>query len=172
MISCSILVIIKRWSFVSFPGLIVVMFAQGLIYDLFTDITFLCLNLSLVGGLLFGLSDTLEASSTVRAFAGLPEIDEDTGAARRKYLQLTGRILLVGFFIGQMVLAWVRLSVEVTPLRLVIAALALIACFLVVLGFKARGSALFLVIISASLNVISNNWWAKPKDHPERDFRK
>ncbi|KAG0146230.1 hypothetical protein CROQUDRAFT_657721 [Cronartium quercuum f. sp. fusiforme G11] len=172
MIICSILVIIKRWSWFSFPGLISVMLAQGIVYDLFTDVTFLCLNVSLLGGLLLGLSDTLDVSAPVRAFAGLPEINENEKSTKRTYLQLAGRILIVGFFIGQMILAWLRLSLAVTPLRIFLAVLALIACILVAVGFKARSSALFLVIISASINVMSNNWWSKPKDHPERDFRK
>lgn len=174
MIICSVLVIIKRWSWVSFPGLISVMIGQGIIYDLFTDITFLCLNTSLLGGLLLGLSDTLEVPSQVRSFAGLPleSSDRDPQSSKRTYLQLMGRILLIGFFVGQTILTWLRLSDEVTILTIWPAALAIIACLLVVVGFKARGSALFLVLISATINVMSNNWWSKPKDHPERDFRK
>ncbi|KAH9817253.1 SURF4 family-domain-containing protein [Melampsora americana] len=152
MIVCSILVIIKRWSWVSFPGLISIM----------------------IGGLLLGLSDTLEVPNQVRSFAGLPleSNDQDSQSSKRTYLQLMGRILLIGFFVGQMILTWLRLSSEVTVLTIGIAALAIIACLLVVVGFKARGSALFLVLVSATINVMSNNWWSKPKDHPERDFRK
>ncbi|EGG02855.1 uncharacterized protein MELLADRAFT_109819 [Melampsora larici-populina 98AG31] len=174
MVVCSILVIIKRWSWVSFPGLISVMIGQGIVYDLFTDLTFLCLNTSLLGGLLLGLSDTLEVPNQVRSFAGLPidSSDHDAQSTHRTYLQLMGRILLIGFFVGQMILTGLRLSNEVTLLTIGIAALAIMACLLVVVGFKARGSALFLVLVSATINVMSNNWWSKPKDHPERDFRK
>ena len=41
-----------------------------------------------------------------------------------------------------------------------------------VVGFKAKYSAVFLLAILSVFNIIVNNWWSLHADHPHRDFMK
>jgi len=43
---------------------------------------------------------------------------------------------------------------------------------MVAVGFKAKWSAAFLVILLSSFNVFINNWWSVHTHHPQRDFLK
>jgi uncharacterized membrane protein YoaK (UPF0700 family) len=177
MVGCSILIIFKKWSIFSVIGLVGVIIAQGWVYELLTDATFVCLNLSIMGALMLAISDSIMSSngggSTMRGLAGLPDISEDVARKRRTYLQLSGRILLVVFFVGHALAAYFELAFDsFSFLHLLAAALAVLACLLVTIGFKAAWSATFLVILTSVVNVLSNDWWSKPKDHPERDFRR
>ncbi|KAI9135811.1 SURF4 family-domain-containing protein [Paraphysoderma sedebokerense] len=43
---------------------------------------------------------------------------------------------------------------------------------MVAVGFKAKWSALFLVMFLSIFNVIINNWWSLHHTHPQRDFAK
>ncbi|KAA1101148.1 surfeit locus protein [Puccinia graminis f. sp. tritici] len=176
MVVCSILIIFKKWALFSVLGLVGVIVAQGWVYDLLTDGTFVCLNLSIMGALMLAISDSIVSKSvggSVRGMAGLPDISEDVARKRRTYLQLSGRILLVVFFVGHALAAYLELAFDsFSFLHLAAAALAVLACLLVAVGFKAAWSATFLVILTSVVNVLSNDWWSKPKDHPERDFRR
>jgi uncharacterized membrane protein YphA (DoxX/SURF4 family) len=46
------------------------------------------------------------------------------------------------------------------------------ACIMVALGFKAKWSAGFLVVLLSIFNVFVNNWWSVHDKHPQRDFLK
>ncbi|KAI9610050.1 hypothetical protein H4Q26_007044 [Puccinia striiformis f. sp. tritici PST-130] len=188
MVLCSILIVFKKWSLFSFLGLIGVIISQGWVYDLITDTTFVCLNLSIMGALMLALSDTLvpgpsssSSNLTNRRPVGMitgimnddQTLQEELVKKRQTYLQLTGRILLVVFFVGHAVMAYIELSSEsFTILNLITVGFSVLACLLVTIGFKATWSAIFLVIVTSVVNVLSNDWWSKPKDHPERDFRR
>lgn len=43
---------------------------------------------------------------------------------------------------------------------------------MVAVGFKAKWSAAFLVLVLSVFNVFANNWWQIPSAHPQRDFLK
>ena len=43
---------------------------------------------------------------------------------------------------------------------------------MVAVGFKAKWSAVFLVITLSIFNVFANNWWSVNSSHPQRDFLK
>lgn len=178
MVLCSILIVFKKWSMFSFFGLVMVIVSQGWVYDLMTDTTFVCLNLSILGALMLALSDTVVGTSGTGgsrrgAVAGVPDITEDVARKRQTYLQLAGRIMLTVFFVGHAFASYLELASDSFTLFNVATALfSLIACLLVAVGFKAVWSALFLVIVTSVVNVLSNDWWSKPKDHPERDFRR
>ena len=47
-----------------------------------------------------------------------------------------------------------------------------VACTMVAIGFKAKWSAAFLVLILSAFNVFINNWWSINSSHPQRDFLK
>ncbi|KAK1921576.1 ER to Golgi transport-related protein [Papiliotrema laurentii] len=161
MISCSFGVITKRYPEYSVFGLLGVVIAQGIGYGLLFDLSFFLRNLSVIGGLLMVLSDSLQNKK--KLFAGLPSISETD---RRKYFQLAGRILLIFLFIGfifQGKWSFARVLVSVVGLG---------ACIMVAVGFKAKWSASFLVTLLSVFNVFINNWWSVHSAHPQRDFLK
>ncbi|RSH92187.1 hypothetical protein EHS25_008602 [Saitozyma podzolica] len=161
MVACSFGVIAKRFPEYSVFGLLGVVVAQGLGYGLLFDLSFFLRNLSVVGGLLMVLSDSLQKNK--KLFAGLPSLSETD---RRKYFQLAGRILLIFLFIGfvfQGSWSFARVLVSIVGLG---------ACIMVAVGFKAKYSASFLVLLLSIFNVFINNWWSVHTAHPQRDFLK
>ena len=163
MLSCSSLVIAKRYPEPSIAGLLLVVIAQGFGYGLIFDMNFFLRNLSVIGGLLMVLSDSLSKRKSP-IFAGLPNIMSETD--RRKYFQLAGRILLIFLFIGFV------LNGKFTFMRAIVSLFGFGACVMVVAGFKAKWSASFLVLLLSVFNLFVNNWWSVHAAHPQRDFLK
>jgi ER-derived vesicles protein len=148
MVTCSTLVIIRKYSDYAIYGLMGVVVTQALGYGLIFDLNFFLRNLSVIGGLLMVLSDSWVRKTT--AFAGLPQIDE---ADRKMYFQLAGRVLLIFLFIGFV------FSGQWSVWRVLVSLLGLVACVMVVVGFKAKFSATLLVVILSVFNVLVNNFW-------------
>ncbi|EKD15887.1 uncharacterized protein L3040_003256 [Drepanopeziza brunnea f. sp. 'multigermtubi'] len=161
MVSCSALVIIRRYSDYAVGGLIGVVVTQALGYGLIFDLNFFLRNLSVMGGLLMVLSDSWV--SKTKAFAGLPEIDEKD---RKMYFQLAGRVLLIFLFVGFV------FSGTWNIWRVIVAIFGFVACVMVVVGFKAKFSAIMLVLILSIFNLLVNNFWTLHDHHPHKDFAK
>lgn len=148
MIVCSTMVILRKRADQAVAGLLGVVITQALGYGLIFDLNFFLRNLSVMGGLLMVLSD-----SWVRkrfAPAGLPQIDEKD---RKMYFQLAGRVLLIFLFVGFIFSGnwgWVRVIVSL---------FGFVACVMVVVGFKAKFSAVMLVVILSIFNLLVNNFW-------------
>jgi len=151
----------KRYSEIAVGSLLGVILLQGFGYGLIFDINFFLRNLSVVGGLLMVFSDSMVTRKN--SFAGLPTLSDDD---RRKYFQLTGRVLLIFLFIG------VILQGKWTLARVIVSIVGLAACVMVAVGFKARWASAFLVILLSIFNVLVNNWWTVHTAHPQRDFLK
>jgi len=100
------------------------------------------------------------------AFAGLPELTDPTPKSKT-YLQLAGRILLILLFFSL-----VLRRGEWTWPRVVLTFTGFLACIMVVIGFKAKYSAVVLVAILSVFNVLVNNFWGVAHSHPNRDFLK
>ena len=148
MTASSILVIIRKHSEYAVVGLVCVVVAQALGYGLISDLNFFLRNLSVMGGLLMVLSD-----SWVRqrfAPAGLPQIDERD---RKMYFQLAGRVLLIFLFIGFV------FAGEWSFGRVIVIIVGAVACVMVAVGFKAKWSAIILVMILSIFNILVNNFW-------------
>ncbi|EFW99878.1 copii-coated vesicle protein 4 [Grosmannia clavigera kw1407] len=161
MASCSTLVIMRRHSGYAVSGLIGVVVSQALGYGLIFDLNFFLRNLSVMGGLLMVLSDSWIRKT--QAFAGLPQLEEKD---RKMYFQLAGRVLLIFLFIGFV------FSGEWTIGRVLVSLVGLVACVMVVVGFKAKASATLLVVILSVFNVLVNNFWTLHDHHPHKDFAK
>lgn len=146
----------RRYSEYAVVGLIAVVIIQALGYGLIFDITFFLRNLSVMGGLLMVLGDSAVKKS--RAFAGLPSIDEKD---KKMYIQLSGRILLIFLFVGFV------FSGEWGVGRIVISLFGLVAVIMVVIGFKAKLSAVLLVMLLSVFNVIVNNFWTVSRLWPK-----
>ena len=148
MLCGSVCVIARRHSEYAVGGLLGVVVTQALGYGLIFDLNFFLRNLSVVGGLLMVLSDSFHRKRF--AFAGLPQLDEKD---RKVYFQLAGRVLLVFLFIGFV------FSGEWSVSRILVSIVGLVACVMVVVGFKAKWSAVLLVVILSCFNVLINNFW-------------
>ncbi|KAI8369341.1 SURF4 family-domain-containing protein [Radiomyces spectabilis] len=161
MLVGSSLVIMKRHQEYAVYGLLGVVVAQALGYGLIFDMSFFLRNLSVMGGLVMVLSDSLVRRKQM--FAALPQISEND---RRMYLQLGGRILLIFLFIGS------AFHGDWSFTRILVSALGLIACIMVAVGFKAKWSAMFLVLFLSIFNVVINNFWSVNHSYFQRDYVK
>lgn len=148
MVACSGAVITRKHSEYAVGGLIGVVVVQAIGYGLIFDLNFFLRNLSVMGGLLMVLSDSWVRKA--QAFAGLPEINETD---RKKYFQLAGRVLLIFLFIGFV------FSGKWSIWRVIVSLFGLVACVMVVIGFKAKFSAIMLVVILSIFNLLVNNFW-------------
>ncbi|GAA6010492.1 hypothetical protein JCM10207_001331 [Rhodosporidiobolus poonsookiae] len=164
MVSCSVAIIAKRYPAYATFGLLGVVLAQGFGYGLIFDLTFFLRNLSVIGGLLMTLSDSLSAkkSSIVGNLHGLGVSDND----RKKYFQLFGRVLLVFLFLGFVFNGQTGVAHGIVSIS------GLVACLFVAVGYKAKQSALFLTVVLTTFNFTINAWWRVHKAHPQRDFLK
>lgn len=129
-------------------GLLGVVVTQGIGYGLIFDLNFFLRNLSVVGGLLMVLSDSWVRKKFVPA--GLPQLDEKD---RKMYVQFAGRVLLIFLFIGFV------FSGQWSLWRVIVSLFGLVACVMVVVGFKAKWSAILLVVLLSVFNVLVNNFW-------------
>ncbi|KAG8897026.1 hypothetical protein FRC00_004917 [Tulasnella sp. 408] len=161
MLAASGAIIARRYSEIAVGALMGVVIIQGFGYGLIFDLNFFLRNLSVVGGLIMVFSDAITSSK--RNFAGLPSLTEND---RRKYFQLVGRVLLIFLFIGFMIQGQWSFA------RVLVSIFGLVACGMIAVGFKAKWSAAFLVILLSVFNVVINNWWSVHSHHPQRDFLK
>ncbi|KAL1973533.1 hypothetical protein VTN31DRAFT_6168 [Thermomyces dupontii] len=161
MLVCSFLVITRKRSVQAVSGLLAVVVTQALGYGLIFDLNFFLRNLSVVGGLLMVLSDSWVRKKYMPA--GLPQLDEKD---RKMYVQLAGRVLLIFLFIGFV------FAGQWSVWRVIVSIFGFIACVMVVVGFKAKMSAVILVILLSVFNVLVNNFWTLHKNHPNKDFAK
>ena len=148
MTVCSTMILARKRSEYAVIGLIGVVVTQALGYGLIFDLNFFLRNLSVMGGLLMVLSDSWVRKKF--APAGLPQMDEKD---RKMYFQLAGRILLIFLFIGFV------FAGEWSFSRVMVILVGAVACVMVVVGFKAKWSAVILVAILSIFNILVNNFW-------------
>ncbi|KAJ5902015.1 Surfeit locus 4 [Penicillium taxi] len=161
MFVCSTLVIARKRTEYGVAGLLGVVITQGLGYGLIFDLNFFLRNLSVVGGLLMVLSDSWVRKKFVPA--GLPQLDEKD---RKMYVQFAGRVLLIFLFVGFV------FSGKWNLWRVLVSLFGLVACVMVIVGFKAKWSAIILVVLLSVFNVLVNNFWTLHPHHPHKDFAK
>jgi len=56
--------------------------------------------------------------------------------------------------------------------RVLVSVIGFVACVMVIVGFKAKFSAVMLVVILSIFNIIVNNFWTLHEHHPQKDFAK
>ncbi|BFZ56026.1 ER-derived vesicles protein erv29 [Savitreella phatthalungensis] len=161
MAAGSYLVVARRYTEIAIGMLLGVVVSQALGYGLIFDLNFFFRNLSVVGGLLMVLSDSM--SQRKQIFAGLPTLSETD---RRKYFQLAGRVLLIFLFVGFV------FHGQWSFTRVIFSLIGFVACIMVVVGFKARLSATLLVLMLSLMNLLINNFWTVHHTSPQRDFLK
>ncbi|KAK9764235.1 ER-derived vesicles protein erv29 [Basidiobolus ranarum] len=142
-------------------GLFSAVVSQIFGYGLFMEWSFFLRNVSMLGGILMLLSESPSKPKAI--FGGLPTVQE---LDRSPYFALFGRILLVLLF-GSFFLTG-----EMTTLKLIGSCVGLIMSLMVVIGFKAKCSALMMIIFLMLFNVVMNNWWSINKNPDARNFVK
>jgi len=162
MLGCSTLAVTKRHTEWAVLGLFVVVVLQAIVYGFVFDISFLVREVSVIGALLMLLSDSL-LSARRRASAGIPEIEDKDNT---RYVQLAGRVLLIFLFFSFV------FAGEMTWVRAVFSLISFVACVMVIVGFKAKWTAMFLILFLSVFNVIINNWWSIHHNDYYRDFKK
>jgi uncharacterized membrane protein YphA (DoxX/SURF4 family) len=165
MLVCATLAVRKEYTEYAIGGLLGVVISQWLGYGMFFNLKFILYNFSIVGGLLMLYAEHIMTKNK-QTFAGLPNF---TSADNSIYVTLAGRILLIFLFLA------FCFAGEMTFLRVIVCAIGLVACVMVAVGFKAKASALFMVLFLSIMNVFMNNWWALHhnefiKDHIKYDF--
>ncbi|KAK7207060.1 putative COPII-coated vesicle protein SurF4/Erv29 [Myxozyma melibiosi] len=161
MLAGSFCVITRKYTIYAVGALVGVVVSQAVGYGLIFELKFFLRNLSVIGGLLLVLSDTF--SQRRMTFAGLPNMDQKD---KQMYFLLAGRVLLIFLFLGFVVSGGWTLG------RLFISAVGLVACVMVVVGFKTKLSAMFLVLLLSIFNICINHYWTYSSSHPNRDFLK
>lgn len=82
------------------------------------------------------------------------------------YFQLAGRTLLVFLFMSFL------FAGEFSILRMIVTIIGAIGCLMIIVGFKTKWTAWFLVTFLSISNVALNNWWSLHHGHPQKDFLK
>lgn len=141
--------------------LLFVVISQAIVYGLLFNFSFFVRNLSVIGGLLMVLSDAFVNDRRSLSMPGLPMVDDKD---RSKYFQLAGRVLMIFLF-----LAYVATE-QFTATGIIGMVVGMIACILVVIGYKARLSAAILILFLLYRNLTSNQYWNFDSNNPVRDF--
>jgi uncharacterized membrane protein YphA (DoxX/SURF4 family) len=159
MLVASGAVVFKKYTEHAVIGLLSVVVIQGFGYGLIFDINFFLRNLSVIGGLFMVFSDSMLTRK--KLFAGIPSISETD---RKKYFLLAGRVLIIFLFLGLILQGTWSIT------RFFVSIIGLGACIMVAIGFKAKWSAAFLVVVLSIFNVFVNNFWTVKT--VQRDFLK
>lgn len=159
MIGGTISIVFRKRLEIGIGSLMFVIISQAIAYGLLFNFQFFSRNLSLIGGLLLALSDVFVRER--RSLPGLPMIEDKD---KSKYLQLAGRILLIFLFVSYM------FSRKWSILGGLFNVFGLLCCILVVIGFKARFCACFLVCMLSIQNLMMNPYWKYHYNNPTRDY--
>ena len=158
-----------------------VVIIQSLGYGIFFYFSFMMRNLSLIGGVLLLLAESIQHERRTNGhgngsilFRGLPNLT-DSELEKSTYISLIGRILLIFLFGSLMYSSKAQEEVGSSSLfsvafRGLYFVLGSVACLMVAVGFKARYSAMLLVAILCIVNMFINQWWKHGHNSPERDF--
>jgi uncharacterized membrane protein YphA (DoxX/SURF4 family) len=157
MLAGSTMAVLRKFTTIAVGMLATVIVMQTFGYGLIFHLDFFFRNLSVVGGLLLLLAESMAKKKDL--FAGLPQMSETD---KSHYLQLAGRVLLVMLFLSFL------LAGDMSYVRITMSLIGFGVALMVVVGFKAKYSALFLVLVLSIANVFLNNWWSLHHNHPDR----
>ncbi|KAH8240519.1 hypothetical protein KR038_001847 [Drosophila bunnanda] len=155
------MVMTNRKANIAVGMLLFIVLLQIVAYSILWNLKILSLKLGLIGALILVLAEA-QAEQRRSLFAGLPSVGENRP---KGYMQLIGRILLAQMFLGLF-----RFRFSAWPM--IQDSVAVVLIIFVVLGYKAKLSALVLVAVLMVLNLYHNAWWNVPSYRPLRDYLK
>ena len=98
MLVCATLALMRKQSEYAVGGLALVIVAQALGYGMWTSVSFVFRNISLLGGLVRLLSESMSRKTKAQGmFPGLPDMKQNDSST---YLSLLGRVLLIFLFLS------------------------------------------------------------------------
>ncbi|XBW36883.1 hypothetical protein QEN19_002462 [Hanseniaspora menglaensis] len=145
MLVASGFMVVKKKVMYAATALVVTVFLQAIVYGSVSGFGFILRNISVVGGLLIAIGDSIVTSTSV--FGMLPELSNKT-QEKKSLVLLTGRILVVVMF----------LSFSLTK-NFVTVVIVLFATLLIAIGYKTRFASIILLAILFFYNVTINNYW-------------
>jgi uncharacterized membrane protein YphA (DoxX/SURF4 family) len=126
----------------------------------FLSTIFISRNIALCGGILLLLVES--RPNTKNMFAGVPILHNNKP---KTYMQFLGRLLLLIMFFSL-----IRIDYDILHVITNVFGTILILC--VAIGYKTKLSALSLVMILATVNVLAYPFWTLPSDKHQHDFYK
>lgn len=162
MLAGSTLIILRKLPIPSSITLSSIVLLQGLLYGLFFDAPFLLRNISVIGGLLLALSDSLIIDKRSLSMPGLPMIESND--YNKKYFLLIGRIMLIVLFIT------FTITLHFTFLNLLIILIGFLSCFSIVIGYKTKFFASILILLLTIHNCLTNHYWSYSYKDSRRDY--
>ncbi|GMG39780.1 unnamed protein product [Ambrosiozyma monospora] len=161
MFSGSALVILRKKPEIATGLLTSIVFLQGMMYGLFFDAVFLLRNVSVIGGLLLALSDSIVTDKRSLLMPGLPMLESRDN---KKYFLLAGRIMLIVLFLAfTLTVKW-----NITTVSMIL--LGSVLCASVAIGYKTKFSAAILTILLMMHNVFTNHYWTYKSTDNRRDY--
>ena len=161
----SALVLLRRRVDVAVAGLVTLLLVQAVAYQMLSDLSFVFRALSVCGGLFMVLSEYWAESTQAGRRLGLPGLPELGRGDRAAYLQMAGRMLLVGLVVALLQGG----DGGFTPLRVAAAGAGALLSVLVIVGFKAKTTAMLLLVVLSAANVALNGFWALRASSYQRD---
>lgn len=155
IISSSMLILRKKIVYAT-SALIITVVLQAFVYGLVSGFTFVLRNISVIGGLLIALGDSIVTSKGT--FGLLPELHNKT-SDMKNFILLTGRILIVVMF--------VTFSITKNWITVI---LTIFGTLLISIGYKTKFASILLLLILFFYNITINNYWFYKKG--KRDFLK
>lgn len=145
MLIGSCLMVLNQRVMYAAVALMVTVVLQAIVYGSVSGFSFVLRNVSVIGGLLIAVSDSIVTSKSV--FGMLPELSNKT-QERKSLILLTGRILVIVMF----------LSFSLSK-NFVTVALVLFGTLLIAIGYKTRFASILLLTILFFYNITVNNYW-------------
>ncbi|VEU20380.1 DEKNAAC101359 [Brettanomyces naardenensis] len=161
MCAGSFLVITRRKPELATGLLSSIVLLQGLVYGLLFESFFFLRNVSVIGGLLLALSDSIIIDKRKLMMPGLPMLESKD---HKKYILLAGRIMLIVLFLA------FTMNVKLSIFSFFIVLLGSICCFSVAIGYKTKFSAAILTVLLAFYNVLTNHYWTYDWKDTRRDY--
>ncbi|KAG0682785.1 hypothetical protein C6P40_004010 [Pichia californica] len=162
MISGSILTILRKQPIISTGILTSIVLIQGFVYGLFFDPSFFLRNISVIGGLLLSLSDSLIIDKRALSMPGLPMLESNDN--NKKYFLLAGRIMLIVLFLT------FTLSISWSFMNLLIILIGLFSCVSIAIGYKTKFAASILTFLLSIHNFCTNHYWTYNYKDSRRDY--
>lgn len=156
------LVVLRKQALLASGLLSGIVLLQGIVYGLVFDFSFLLRNVSVIGGLLLALSDSLVIDKRALSMAGLPMLESKD--YNKKYFLLAGRIMLIVLFFSFSL----SLSFSITAIPLVL--LGTVSCLSIAIGYKTRVAASILTFLLTIHNCLTNHYWTYGIKDSRRDY--
>ena len=157
----SLLVIMRRKPLLATGLLSTIVLLQGIVYGLLFETFFFLRNVSVIGGLLLALSDSVVIDKRKLMMPGLPLIESKD---HKKYFLLAGRIMLIVLFIAFII------NAHFSIFSILVTLIGSINCISVAIGYKTKFSAAILTFLLAAYNASTNHYWSYDYRDTRRDY--